>query len=76
MISMHSFNTLQAQSDAYGKKWDKASFYTNQDAQAAFDKRIQYIMSHQHKTLKKPWSELNDYIFAFEAQNEAMIGDV
>lgn len=33
-------------------------------------------MSHQHKTLGKPWSELSDYIFAFEAQNEAMIGDV
>lgn len=31
-------------------------------------------MSHKHKTLGKPWSELSEYIFAFEAQNEAMIG--
>lgn len=32
------------------------------------------VLSHKHKTLGKTWSELGDYIFAFEPQNEAMIG--
>lgn len=32
-------------------------------------------MNHVHKSLGKPWKQLNQYIFAFEAQNEAMIGN-
>lgn len=75
-IAIHSFNALQAGSDAYGKLWNISTFYTDDTASSAFDNRIQHVISHQHKTLGKPWSELSDYIFAFEAQNEAMIGDV
>lgn len=75
-ISIHSFNSLQGKNDAYGKKWSISDFYTDSTAQSAFDNRIQHVISHQHKTLNKPWSELSDYIFAFEAQNEAMIGNV
>lgn len=72
---MHSFNSLQAGNDAY-KKWGKSNFYTDSSAMEAFDNRIKHVMSHQHKALGKPWSELSDYIFAIETQNEAMIGDV
>ena len=31
-------------------------------------------MNHVHSTLGVPWKSLSNYIFAFEAQNEAMIG--
>lgn len=75
-ISIYSFNSLEAGNDVYGKKWGKSDFYTDSSAQEAFDNRIKHVLSHQHKTLGKPWNELSDYIFAFEAQNEAMIGDV
>ena len=73
LITMHSFNALAA-NDVYGQRWGTGYFYEQADAQAAFDKRLQYIVNHVHKTLNKPWKELNDYIIGFEAENEAMIG--
>jgi mannan endo-1,4-beta-mannosidase len=33
-----------------------------------------HILNHQHSTLGKPWKQLSQYIFGFEAENEAMIG--
>lgn len=53
-----------------------AEFYTNTSAQAHFHARLVYVLNHVHTTLGKPWRELNEYIFGFEAENEAMIGDV
>jgi mannan endo-1,4-beta-mannosidase len=75
LISMHSFNALQA-GDVYGKEYGTGYFYEQDFPQQAFDKRLQHILNHVHTTLGKPWKELNDYIFAFEAENEAMIGKV
>eukprot|EP01121_Diplochlamys_sp_Union-15-3_P018219 TRINITY_DN65_c0_g1_i1.p1 TRINITY_DN65_c0_g1~~TRINITY_DN65_c0_g1_i1.p1 ORF type:complete len:363 (-),score=44.05 TRINITY_DN65_c0_g1_i1:119-1207(-) len=73
MISMHSFNALQA-GDVYGKRWGTGYFYEQQDAIDAFDNRLRHILTHTHKTLNKQWKDLSEYIFAFEAENEAMIG--
>lgn len=70
---MHSFNALQA-GDVYGALYGTVDFYEDTTAQSAFDARLQHVMSHVHTTLGQPWSELSDYIFAFEAENEAMIG--
>ncbi|KAI5115894.1 hypothetical protein M0805_002469 [Coniferiporia weirii] len=73
-ISIHSFNALSAK-DVYGAKYGTSNFYTDSTAQAAFDARIAHVLAHQHKSLGRPWSDLGEYIFAFEAQNEAMIGN-
>ena len=70
---MHSFNALAA-GDVYGKIYGTGYFYEQSAPQQAFDKRLQYILNHQHTTLGKPWKQLSDYIFGFEAENEAMIG--
>ena len=72
---MHSYNAL-ASNDAYGKWYGIGDFYTNTDAQTYFDARLVHILNHVHTSLGKPWKELNEYIFGFEAENEAMIGDV
>ncbi len=72
---MHSFNALQA-GDVYGREYGTGYFYEQAYPQQAFDARLQHVMNHVHTTLGKPWKQLNDYIFAFEAENEAMIGKV
>lgn len=74
LIDMHSYNALAA-GDVYGRAYNKEGFYTNSDAQSAFDQRLIHVVNHVHTTLGKPWKELSDYIFGFEAENEAMIGD-
>ncbi|KAJ8128520.1 hypothetical protein O1611_g5113 [Lasiodiplodia mahajangana] len=71
MISMHSYNTLKAQNDFYGKYWGTGYFYTNSDAISAFKNRINHIMSHKNPNNGKTWAQSSEYIFAFEAQNEA-----
>ncbi|CAE6338864.1 unnamed protein product [Rhizoctonia solani] len=73
IISMHSWNALSG-GDIYGQWWGTGYFYEKPEATTAFDNRLRYILNHTHKTLGKPWKQLNQYIFAFEAQNEAMIG--
>ena len=72
---MHSYNAL-ASNDAYGKLYGIGNFYTDSTAQSGFDSRLEHILNHNHTSLGKPWKELSDYIFGFEAENEAMIGDV
>jgi mannan endo-1,4-beta-mannosidase len=74
MISMHSFNALSG-GDVYGRRWGTGYFYSQSDAIAAFDNRLRHVLNHQHSTLGKPWKSLSQFIFAFEAQNEAMIGN-
>lgn len=71
---MHSYNALAA-NDVYGQAYGIGDFYTDSEAQTAFDQRLVYILNHVHTTLGKPWKELNEYVFGFEAENEAMIGD-
>ncbi|KAI0651460.1 glycoside hydrolase [Trametes meyenii] len=73
IITMHSFNALQA-GDVYGKEYGTGFFYEQTAPQQAFDARLVHILNHVHTTLGKPWKELNEYIFGFEAENEAMIG--
>jgi len=73
LISMHSWNALDA-CDVYCKKYGKSGFYTDGGAQQAFDNRLRHVLSHVNPKVGKPWSQCSDYIFAFEAQNEAMIG--
>ena len=72
---MHSFNAL-AGGDVYGVEFGTGYFYEQAWPQQAFDYRLEYIMNHVNSKLGKPWKQLNDYIFAFEAENEAMIGKV
>ncbi|KAF8598376.1 glycoside hydrolase family 5 protein [Ceratobasidium sp. AG-I] len=73
IISMHSWNALSG-GDIYGQWYGTGYFYETAEATGAFDNRLRHIMNHVHKSLGKPWKQLNQYIFAFEAQNEAMIG--
>jgi len=72
MISMHSWNALP--NDVYGKKYGTSAFYTSSAATSDFDNRLKHVLTHTHKTLGKQWKDLSDYIFAWEAENEAMIG--
>lgn len=71
---MHSYNALPT--DVYGTTYSETGFYEDADAQAAFDARLRHVMNHVHPVFKKPWRELDRYIFGFEAENEAMIGIV
>lgn len=75
MISMHSFNALSA-GDVYGALYGTGFFYEWANATSQFDNRLRHVMNHVHTSLNQPWKELSDYIFAFEAENEAMIGKV
>lgn len=72
---MHSFNALEA-GDVYGAEYGTGFFYQEQAPQIAFDRRLVHVVNHNHTSLGKPWKELSDYIFGFEAENEAMIGKV
>jgi mannan endo-1,4-beta-mannosidase len=72
---MHSFNALN-KPDVYGALYGTGYFYEWANATSQFDNRIKHILNHEHSTLGKPWKALSDYIFAFEAENEAMIGKV
>ncbi|KAH9839971.1 glycoside hydrolase [Rhodofomes roseus] len=74
LITMHSYNALGSH-DAYGKWYGIGDFYSDSEAQSIFDARLKHILNHVHTSLNKPWKELSDYIFGFEAENEAMIGD-
>ncbi|KIJ62581.1 glycoside hydrolase family 5 protein [Hydnomerulius pinastri MD-312] len=74
LISMHSFNALQA-GDIYGQIYGTGYFYEQTTPQQQFDARLEHVLNHVHTSLGKPWKQLSDYIFAFEAsENEAMIG--
>jgi len=71
-ISMHSYNALEGNKDYYGQWYGKGDFYTNSDAIQNFKVRIAHIMAHVNPANKKTWAQSSEYIFAFEAQNEAM----
>ena len=70
---MHSFNALSG-GDVYEQAYGTEGFYESSQATSQFDARLVHVMNHVHSTLGKPWKQLSDYIFAFEAENEAMIG--
>lgn len=72
LISIHSFNALEGQKDFYGQKWGTGDFYKNWEAMGHFKKRIEHVLTHKNAATGKTWAQSSEYIFAFEAQNEAM----
>ncbi|KAF8753749.1 Cellulase (glycosyl hydrolase family 5) [Rhizoctonia solani] len=74
IISMHSWNSLSREVTFTVSGGVQDTFMKKSEAIAAFDNRLRYILNHTHKTLGNPWKQLNQYIFAFEAQNKAMVG--
>ncbi|KAL4928799.1 uncharacterized protein BDV17DRAFT_291426 [Aspergillus undulatus] len=62
LISIHSYNALEAGSD----------FYANTEAIGYFKDRIAHVLAHVNPNNGKTWAKSPKYIFAFEAQNEAM----
>ncbi len=72
LISIHSYNTLAANNDFYGKWYGIGDFYTDANAISYFKQRIAHVMSHVNPNTGLTWAQSSDYIFAFEAQNEAM----
>ncbi|KAM0077236.1 hypothetical protein ACKRZS_010701 [Fusarium odoratissimum] len=72
LISIHSYNALENNSDFYGKWYGTGDFYTSSKAISQFEDRIAHVLAHKHPKTGKTWAQSSDYIFAFEAQNEAM----
>ncbi|KAF2152259.1 glycoside hydrolase family 5 protein [Myriangium duriaei CBS 260.36] len=72
LISIHSYNTLAANGDYYGKWYGIGDFYTDNTAMGYFKDRITHVLNHTNPHNGKTWAESSEYIFAFEAQNEAM----
>lgn len=72
LISIHSYNALEGNKDFYGKWYGTGDFYTNTDAIGHFKNRIAHVLAHVNPTNGKTWAQSSEYIFAFEAQNEAM----
>ncbi|KAF4965150.1 hypothetical protein FSARC_7017 [Fusarium sarcochroum] len=72
LISIHSYNALENNSDFYGKWYGTGDFYTNDKAISQFKDRIAHVLAHKNTKSGKTWSQSSEYIFAFEAQNEAM----
>ena len=72
LVSIHSYNALENNKDFYGKWYGTGDFYTNPDAIDYFKTRIAHVLSHVNPNNGKTWAESSEYIFAFEAQNEAM----
>ncbi|KAL4731185.1 hypothetical protein ACLX1H_000146 [Fusarium chlamydosporum] len=72
LISIHSYNALEAKNDFYGQWYGIGDFYTNNDAIKYFKDRISHVLAHKNSVTGKTWSQSSEYIFAFEAQNEAM----
>ena len=71
LISLHSYNTLSANNDFYGKWYGTGDFYSDADSINYFKDRIAHVLSHVNPHNNKSWAESSEYIFAFEAQNEA-----
>jgi mannan endo-1,4-beta-mannosidase len=72
LISIHSYNALEAANDFYGQWYGTGDFYTDRNAIEYFKERIAHVLAHVNPANGKTWSQSSEYIFAFEAQNEAM----
>lgn len=61
------------QKDGYFYKYGSAEeFYTNPNAQADFDRRLQHILDHKNPYFNsRPWRDLGEVVWAFAIQNEA-----
>ncbi|KZM24925.1 hydrolase [Ascochyta rabiei] len=72
LISIHSYNALEGNKDFYGKWYGTGDFYTNSEAMTYFKERIAHVLAHVNPATGRTWAQSSEYIFAFEAQNEAM----
>lgn len=72
LVSIHSYNALEGKSDFYGKWYGTGDFYTDSNAINYFKARIAHVLGHVNPINGKTWAQSSEYIFAFEAQNEAM----
>ena len=72
LISIHSYNDLEAANDFYGQWYGTGDFYTDSSAIEYFKERIAHVLAHVNPGNGKTWGQSSEYIFAFEAQNEAM----
>ncbi|KFA52272.1 hypothetical protein S40293_00612 [Stachybotrys chartarum IBT 40293] len=72
LVSIHSYNALESNRDFYGVWYGTGDFYTNSDAIRYFQDRISHVLNHVNPNNGKTWADSSEYIFAFEAQNEAM----
>ncbi|KAJ5224970.1 glycoside hydrolase family 5 protein [Penicillium chermesinum] len=72
LISIHSYNALAGKNDFYGQWYGTGDFYTDKNAIQYFKNRIAHVLAHVNPHNGKTWAESSEYIFAFEAQNEAM----
>lgn len=72
LVSIHSYNALEHNRDFYGKWYGTGDFYTNSAAISQFKMRIAHVLAHVNPNNGKTWAQSSEYIFAFEAQNEAM----
>ncbi|KAI0471666.1 glycoside hydrolase superfamily [Xylariaceae sp. FL0804] len=70
-ISIYSYNSLEANNDFYGQWYGTGDFYTDSNAITYFQNRINHVLSHVNPNSGKTWAESSEYIFGFEAQNEA-----
>ena len=74
LISCHSFNAPSA-GDVYGATYGTEGFYTSSTANGQFENRLWHILYHAKPSNGKAWKDCSEYIFAFEAQREAMSVD-
>ncbi|KAG7409071.1 hypothetical protein Forpe1208_v011271 [Fusarium oxysporum f. sp. rapae] len=72
LVSIHTYNALKKNSDFYRKWCGTGDFYTNSKAISHFKDRIAHVLAHKHTKTGKTWAQSTEYIFAFEALNEAM----
>ena len=72
LVSIHSYNALEANADFYGNWYGIGDFYTDPYAISYFEDRIAHVLDHVNPHNNKRWADSSEYIFAFEAQNEAM----
>lgn len=75
LISCYSSNSLDS-GDAYEQAYGESGFYTRSDAISTFEQRLWHVLYHVNPHNNKQWKDSSEYIFAFEAINEAFSFDV
>jgi hypothetical protein len=63
-------NIVKAGTSGVQKVADASSYYTSASAAQWTDNRLKHIMTHKNAALGKTWAELDEVIYAVEAQNE------
>ncbi|EWZ85055.1 hypothetical protein FOWG_11561 [Fusarium oxysporum f. sp. lycopersici MN25] len=58
LISIHSYNALEKNSDFYGKWYGTGDFYTSSKAISQFKDRIAHVLAHKHPKTGKTGPEL------------------